>query len=108
MTLCSASSQIQLDGGSTSQQDELDGENSDRGQGNGPPQQELALLAIGTLQQDILSYLRRHPQSTAIQWLEHSGKQQNFLWSLRILVSAIGWKIFQSFHVGQVYTSPPV
>lgn len=45
-----------------------------RGQGDGPPQQELALLAIGTLQQDILSYLRRHPQSTAMEWLEDSGK----------------------------------
>ena len=47
---------------------------SARGQETGPPQQELALLAIGTLQQDILSYLRRHPQSTAMQWLEDSGK----------------------------------
>ena len=48
---------------------------SGRGPGDGPPQQELALLAIGTLQQDILSYLRRHPQSTATEWLEDSGKR---------------------------------
>jgi len=44
--------------------------------GQGPPQQELALLAIETLQQDILSYLRRHPLATVVEWLKASGLQQ--------------------------------
>ena len=30
------------------------------------PQHELTLLAVGTLQQDILSYLRRHPQAEMV------------------------------------------
>jgi hypothetical protein len=79
MTVCSTSSAV--DGDSASQQDEPNGKTSDRGQG--PPQQELALLAIATLQQDILSYIRRHPQSTAMQWLEDSGKQQKFLYLVK-------------------------
>ena len=73
MTLCSASSTV--NGGTASQKQEGNGEKNDRAQGNGPPQQELALLAIATLQQDILSYLRRFPKSTAMQWLEDSGKK---------------------------------
>ena len=81
MTVCSTSSAV--DGDSASQQDEPNGKTSDRGEGNGPPEQELALLAIATLQQDILSYIRRHPQSTAMQWLEDSGKQQKFLYLVK-------------------------
>lgn len=56
--------------------DRKTGMHSGNGKGSGPPEQELALLAVGTLQQDILSYLRRYPKSTAMQWLEASGKHQ--------------------------------